>query len=77
MGGIFVSNHVCDKMLSQQEEMVLALVELQTRVLGYPSHNIPEEKLKKTLSEADFGEFITKQPDGSYAYPTLLLSVKK
>ncbi len=76
-GGIFVSNHICNKVLSKEDAITLSLVELQTRALGYPTHQLPESTLKEALAEAGFGDFITKQPNGSYAFPTLLLSAKK
>jgi hypothetical protein len=76
-GGIFISNHVCDKTLNKEDDITLSIVELQTRTMGYPTHQLPEAILKKELSKAGFGDFRTKQPDGKQAYPTLLLSAKK
>ena len=76
-GAVFVSNHICDKALSKESELTLSLVELRTRMLGYPTHQIPEKKLKESLAEAGFGNFTVKQPDGSYAYPTLLFAARK
>jgi predicted transcriptional regulator len=76
-GGIFISNHICNKTLSKEDALTLSLVELQTRTLGYPTHQLPEETLKNALTKAGFGDFRVKQPDGSYAFPTLLLAAKK
>ena len=76
-GGIFVSNHICDNAIDKENELTLALVELQTRILGYPTHQLPEMTLKEALSKAGFSDFRTRQPDGSYAFPTFLLSAKK
>lgn len=76
-GGLFISNHICDKALSKEDSLTLALVELQTRAIGYPTHQLSETIIKKALTEAGFGEFNVRQPDGSYAFPTLLLSAKK
>lgn len=76
-GGIFVSNHVCDKPIDKESDITLSLVELQTRIMGYPTHQIPESILKEALTEAGFGEFRIQQPDGANAFPTLLLSAKK
>jgi predicted transcriptional regulator len=75
-GGIFVSNHICDKTFDKENLLTLSLVELQTRALGYPTHQLPESTLKAALTEAGFGDFRIQQPEGSYAYPTLLLSAK-
>ncbi len=76
-GGILISNHICDKAIDKENELTLALVELQTRIMGYPTHQLPEETLKKALTEAGFSDFRVKHPDGSYAFPTLVLSAKK
>ncbi len=76
-GGIFVSNHLCDKTIDKENELTQALVELQTRAMGYPTHQLPETILKEALSEARFTDFRTEQPDGSYSFSTLLLSAKK
>lgn len=76
-GGIFISNHICDKALNNEDSLTLSLVELQTRAMGYPTHQLPEVTLKKALKETGFGEFTVKQPNGIYAFPTLLLSAKK
>ena len=76
-GGIFVSNHICNKAIDKEAELTLSLVELQTRILGYPTHKLPETTLKEALAEAGFGDFRTQYPDGNYAYPTLLVSAKK
>jgi len=76
-GGIFVSNHICSNTVGPEDTITLSLVELQTRIMGYPTHQLSETKLKDALTEAGFGDFNVKQPDGSYAFPTLLLSAKK
>lgn len=76
-GGIFVSNHICNKSLKKEDDITLSLVELQTRIIGYPTHQLPETRLKEELTKAGFGNFRTKQPDGSHAFSTLLLSAKK
>jgi hypothetical protein len=76
-GGILISSHICDKTLNKEDSLTLALVELQTRAMGYPSHQLPETTLKKALTKAGFGEFSVRYPNVSYAFPTLLLSAKK
>ncbi len=77
LGGIFVSNHICDNAIDKDSELTLALVELHTRILGYPTHQLPEFVLKKALTEAGFSDFHVKQANGNYSFPTLLLSAKK
>lgn len=76
-GGLFVSNHLCDKTIDKESELTLVLVELQTLTMDYPTHQLPETTLKEMLNKAGFGDFHVRQPDGGYAFPTLLLSAKK
>ena len=76
-GGIFVSNHICDNAMDKESELTLALVELHTRILGYPTHQLPESVLKTALTEAGFENFTVQQPDGSYAFSTMLLAARK
>jgi len=76
-GGLFVSNHICDKTIDKENELTLAMVELQTRAMGYPTHQLSEATLKEALTEAGFGDFSVQQPDGNYAFPTLLLAARK
>ncbi len=76
-GAIFVSNHICDKAPSKATEITLSIVELKTKMLGYPTHRISEEKLLKSLTEAGFDNFTIQEPDGSYAYPALLVAARK
>ena len=76
-GGILISNHMCHKATDKETQITLALVELQTRAMGYPTHQLPESTLKQALTDAGFKEFTVKQPDGRYAFPTLLLAARK
>jgi len=76
-GGLLVSNHVCDKACDRESEIILALIELQTRVMGYPTHALPEQTLKQALTEAGFDNFTTQLPDENNAFPTLLLAARK
>ncbi len=76
-GGVFVSNHICDKAIDNESELTLALVELHTRALGYPTHQLSEFEMKDALTKAGFGNFTVQQPDSSYGFPSLLLSAKK
>ncbi len=75
-GGILVSNHGATS-LKGDNGNTMAIVELITRLMGYPTHHLPEEKLKKSLSEAGFGEFRIEAPNEAVAFPTLLLAAKK
>ncbi len=79
LGGIFISNHMYDgfdegtsgRLLSQ------AVTELQTRVMGYPTHQLPEKKMKQALTYAGFGDFQSRKPDYRHAHPSFLLSAVK
>jgi len=77
LGGIFVSNHICTQHITKETSITLSIIELQTRTMGYPTHQLPQEKLRIALTEAGFGDFHTKLPDGSHAYSTLIFSAKK
>ncbi len=76
-GGLFVSNHICDKAMDTQSELTLALVELHTRIVGYPTHQLPEMVLIEALREAGFGHFRIQQPDSGHAFPTMVLAAIK
>ncbi len=76
-GGIFVSNHICDNAMDKENELTLALVELHTRILGYPTHQLSESVLKAALTEVGFRDFKVQQADGSYAFSTMLLAARK
>ena len=76
-GGILISNHLCHKAINKEAEITLALIELQTRAMGYPTHQLPESALKQALTDAGFKDFTVQQPDGRNAYPTLLLAARK
>ncbi len=76
-GGVLISNHICDEAIDQETDLTLALVELQTRVMGYPTHQLPEKVLKEALTEAGFGDFTVQKPTSRHAYPTLLLAAVK
>jgi len=76
LGGLFISNHIAGK-VSGDHRLTLAIVELMTCSMGYPTHCLPEKVLKNALSEAGFGKFKVKAPDERLAYPTMLLSAIK
>ncbi|PCH70732.1 MAG: hypothetical protein COC06_03515 [Bacteroidales bacterium] len=76
LGGLFISNHIAGK-VNGDHRLTLAIVELMTRSMGFPTHCLPEKVLRKALSEAGFGKFRVKAPDERLASPTMLLSAIK
>jgi len=76
IGGLFVSNHISSN-TSGDSNLTLMLVELMTRLMGYPTHQLPEKTLKEALSEVGFGNFTVRQPSENTTFPTLLLSAVK
>lgn len=77
IGSVFVSNHICNEAPLKATEIILSIVELKTKMRGYPTHQISEKKLLKSLTEAGFDNFTIKRPDGSSAYPVLLIAARK
>ncbi len=77
LGAVFVSNHISSDELSDDHKITLHLIELQTRLMGYPTHQLPEEVLVNALTEAGFGDFRIQKPDKNLAYPSLLISAIK
>lgn len=75
-GGLFVSNHIAPAKKGEKN-LTLAIVQLITRVCGYPTHKLPEEDLKAALQQAGFGDFETKLIEDEMPYPTLLLRATK
>ncbi len=75
-GGLFVSNHITSP-ADGENDITLSIIELITRCVGYPTHQLPEIDLKKALEKAGFGEFRTKYLADQAPYPTLLLSAVK
>lgn len=76
MGGLFISNHVSPN-INGDSYLTLTMVNLMTRVMGYPTHELSEELLTKALIEAGFGNFRVKQPNENIVFSTLLLSATK
>lgn len=76
LGGLFISNHIAGK-VNGDHRLTLAIVELMTRSMGFPTHCLPEKVLRNALSEAGFGKFRVTAPDERLAYPTMLLSAIK
>jgi hypothetical protein len=77
LGGVFVSNHISDDKLNDDHDITLSLIELQTRLMGYPTHQLPEQVLINALTQAGFGKFNVQKPDESLAFPSLLISAIK
>ena len=75
-GGLFISNHITT-MEQGKNNLMLSIVELMTRSMGYPTHQLPEDDLKSALRRAGFGAFRTKFLEKDMPYPTLLLSAVK
>lgn len=75
-GGVFISNHI-SPVFPDKDKITIAIVELMTRLMGYPTHQLSEEVLKDALSEAGFGEFTVRQPNETTTFPVLLLSAVK
>lgn len=76
MGGLFISNHLSPN-VSGESYLTLTIVNLMTRAMGYPTHELSEEILTKALTEAGFGNFRIQQPNEDIAFPTMLLSAVK
>ncbi len=54
MDGVFISNHLsCND--DDYDHATLAMIELMTRAMGYPTHQLPGKILKKGLTEAGCG----------------------
>ncbi|PIE58261.1 MAG: hypothetical protein CSA33_04980 [Desulfobulbus propionicus] len=71
---------VCDlakKLKKGEKYFHRSIIELITRCMGYPTHQLPEIDLKNALKKAGFGEFRTKYLANEAPYPTLLLSAVK
>lgn len=76
LGGLFVSNHMNGE-LPGDDHITMTIIELMTRAMGFPTHKISENNLKKSLKDAGFDNFTSKQADLNMAYPSLLLSAIK
>jgi hypothetical protein len=75
-GGLFVSNHIAP-MEKNGKHLVLSIVELMTRIVGYPTHQLSEKDLKTALKSAGFSQFRTEVVENVTPYPFLLLSAVK
>ena len=75
-GGVFVSNHMsmADDGCGPVSSMML---ELMTRLGGYPTHHLSEGELKRVLEACGFGEFTVKPAEEGRQYRSLLLAARK
>jgi len=75
-GGVFVSNH-----LSMDDDecgpMSGTMVELMTRLMGYPTHHLSEGELKKALEASGFGDFTVRPAEEARQYRCLILAARK
>lgn len=55
-GGIFVSHHISDD-YGDGMQVTMKIIELMTKAMGYPTHELPAATLKNALAEAGFSEF--------------------
>jgi len=75
-GGVFVSNHMTmsEDGCAPLSETVLELI---TRLGGYPSHHLTERYLKEVLESAGFGDFCARPAEEASQYHALLLAGRK
>jgi len=75
-GGVFVSNHMamdddCCGPVSG------TMMELMTRLGGYPTHHLSEDELTNALSACGFGDFTVRPADEGRQYRSLILAARK
>ncbi|KAF5438139.1 putative O-methyltransferase YrrM [Candidatus Methanophagaceae archaeon] len=75
-GGIFVSNHLS---IDDDEcgPMSGTMVELMTRLMGYPTHHLSEGELKQALEASGFGDFTARPAEDVRQYRCLILAARK
>ena len=75
-GGVFVSNH-----LSMDDDccgpVSGTMMELMTRLGGYPTHHLSEGELKSALAACGFGEFTVRPAEVGRQYRSLILAARK
>ncbi len=75
-GGVFVSNHFsmdgdgCGPVSG-------TMVELMTRLGGYPTHHLSEEELNDSLTACGFGGFTVRPVEVGRQYRSLILAARK
>ena len=75
-GGVFVSNHMamdndCCGPVSG------TMMELMTRLGGYPTHHLSEDELKSALAACGFGDFTVRPAEDGRQYRSLILAARK
>jgi len=75
-GGVFVSNHLamdndCCGPVSG------TMMELMTRLGGYPTHHLSEDELKESLAACGFGDFTVRPAEEGRQYRSLILAARK
>lgn len=75
-GGIFISNHTTHSEFNHLLP-TSALIELQTRMLGYKTHKLSRTNFMTALSETGFGCFTLETHEDDMIHPTLLIAAKK
>ncbi|WP_421919417.1 methyltransferase family protein [Marinifilum sp.] len=76
IGALFVSNHISGGMKGDHH-LTLCIVELITRSMGFPTHCLKEDMLRKALLDTGFEIISTKAPNYRLAYPELILAARK
>jgi predicted O-methyltransferase YrrM len=75
-GGVFVSNH-----LSMADDccghVSGTMMELMTRLGGYPTHHLSEDELKSALAVCGFGDFTVRPAEDGRQYRSLILAARK
>ena len=75
-GGVFVSNHF--SLVDDECGPVSGtMMELMTRLGGYPTHHLSEDELKSALAACGFGEFAVKPAEEGRQYRSLILAARK
>lgn len=75
-GGVFVSNH-----FSMDDDgcgpVSGTMMELMTRLGGYPTHHLSEEELNDSLTACGFGGFTVRPAEDGRQYRSLILAARK
>jgi predicted O-methyltransferase YrrM len=75
-GGVFVSNH-----FSMDADgcgpVAGTMMELMTRLSGYPTHHLSEGELTNALTACGFGDFTVRPAEDGRQYRSLILAARK
>ena len=75
-GGVFVSNHLA-RDDDECGSMSGTIVELMTRLMGYPTHHLSEDELMSALETSGFGDFTVRLAEEARQYRCLILAARK